>query len=55
VTPAVQAGIPKEIDDYNKAEVEGIPFYIRKDLADQVFEIKWVGFWIIGQFVVTER
>jgi len=54
VTPAVQAGIPVEADNYDKKEVEGIPFYIRKDLVNKQFEINWAGFWIFGQFVVKE-
>jgi len=51
----VKAGKPQVENDYDKTKVEGIPFYIRKDLAQQQFEINWVGFWIIGQFIVKER
>lgn len=54
VTPAVQAGIPVAQDDYEKTEIEGIPFFIRKDMADKNYEINWVGFWVLGQFVVNE-
>ena len=54
MTPAVKAGMPVEVDDYEKKEVEGIPFYIRKDLVNKQFEINWAGFWIFGQFVVKE-
>ena len=54
MTPAVKAGTPEIEKDFIKTKVEGITFYIRKDMADQKFEIQWVGFWIFGQFVVRE-
>lgn len=54
MTPAVQAGIPVKESDYEKTEIEGVTIYYRKDMADFVFEIQWVGFWIFGQFLVKE-
>ena len=33
-------------------EVEGIPFYIRKDLLKNNYEIDWLGLWILGRFLV---
>jgi hypothetical protein len=50
----VQAGIPVTEIDYEKTEIEGIPFFVRKDMVDKKFEIQWVGFWVFGQFVVRE-
>jgi len=50
----VQAGTPENESDYEKTTVEGIPFFIRKNLLGKNFEISWVGVWIIGQFVVKE-
>jgi len=50
----VQAGIPVAQDDYEKTEIEGVPFFIRKDMVDKSFEINWVGFWVFGQFTVNE-
>lgn len=54
MTPAVKAGMPETEEDFKKTKVEGITFYVRSDMADQNFEIQWVGFWIFGQFVVRE-
>ncbi len=54
MTPAVKAGKPALKKDYEETEIEGILFYIRKDLADLVFEINWVGFLFFGQFTVNE-
>ena len=53
--PAVQAGIPVAQDDYEKTEIEGIPFFVRKDMVDKHYEISYVGFWVFGQFVVSEQ
>lgn len=54
ITPAVKAGTPTEENDYEKTEVEGIPFYIRNDMADKKYSVNWIGFWIFGQFVVEQ-
>ena len=54
MTPAVKAGIPVSEKDFLKTELDGIPFYIRKDMADHKYQINWVGLWIFGQFVVNE-
>ncbi len=54
VTPAVHAGVPLNEDDFIKDEIEGVPFFIRKDLVDKSFNINWVGFWIFGNFTVVE-
>ena len=54
ITPAVQAGIPVAQDDYERAEIEGVPFFIRKDMVGKSYEIDYAGFWVFGQFVVNE-
>jgi len=54
VTPAVHAGVPLNEEDFVKDEIEGIPFFIRKDLVDKSFSINWVGFWVFGNFTVIE-
>jgi hypothetical protein len=54
VTPAVQAGIPVTQKDYEEKEIDGIKFYVRKDMLDREYEISWTGFWVFGQFVVKE-
>jgi len=50
----VQAGIPVAQDDYERAEIEGVPFFIRKDMVGKSYEIDYAGFWVFGQFVVNE-
>jgi len=50
----VKAGKPEEEENYQKKEIEGIPFYIRNEMFGEAFSINWVGFWIIGSFVVKE-
>jgi hypothetical protein len=50
----VHAGIPVNEEDFVREEIEGVTFYIRKDLANKGFEINWIGFWIFGNFTVTE-
>ena len=54
ITPAVRAGKAEGNDDYSKTEIEGIDFYVRKDMLDKKYEINWVGLWRIGQFVIKE-
>jgi len=50
----VKAGKPEEEENYQKTEVEGIPFYVRNEMYGKTFSINWVGFWIFGGFVVKE-
>lgn len=52
--PAVRAGKPAEENDFEKTEIESIPFYIRKDMVDKKYSISWVGFWVFGQYVVEQ-
>ncbi len=51
--PAVQAGIPVKEEEFEKKKIEGIPFFVRKDMLERNFTINWVGFWIFGQFQVN--
>ncbi len=53
--PAVRAGIPTAQDDYEKTEVEGIPFFVRKDMINNSYVVDWSGFWILGQFTVKKK
>jgi len=50
----VHAGVPLNEEDFVKDEIEGIPFFIRKDLVDKSYEINWIGFWVFGNFNVIE-
>lgn len=54
--PAVQAGTPdpETKEEFADTVVEDIPFHIRKSMLDKNYVIDWLGFWIIGQFVVRE-
>jgi hypothetical protein len=50
----VHAGKPVNEENFSREEIEGIPFYIRQDMVNKGFQIKWVGFWIFGNYTVTE-
>jgi len=50
----VKAGTPETLDDYEKRDVEGITFYVRNDMVNKNYEIKWAGLWILGELVANE-
>lgn len=53
-TPAVHAGVPVKEENFVREDIEGIPFFIRKDMIEKGYEINWVGLWIFGSFNVIE-
>ncbi len=54
MTPAVKAGTPEDESSYEQTEIEGVPFYIHNNFAQKQVEIDWSGFWIFGQYTVSE-
>jgi len=50
----VTAGKPEMEENFQEIEVEGIPFYVRNEMAGNAYQVDWVGIWKIGTFVVKE-